>query len=380
MDFNLTPEQALIRQTAMDITQKELAPRAAALDAGKGYPREGLKKLAEAGLLGMTVPPAFGGGGADTLSQVLVTEAVARGCANTALVLLTHSAVALAVTAFGSAGQKEKLLPKLAKGELLGALAATEPDAGSNAMATQTSVQMKDSAYRINGTKSFITGSSESDLYMTLTTTDSSKGSGGLTYLLVEKGAPGLTFGRRDEGLGLNGSSRGEIVFQDCSISQDNLLGVEGGALPIGMATTGTALLGAAAISLGLAQAALDASIKHCKERVVAGQPLGAYQGLQFMVSEMAAQVDAARALLYHAVFLKDTVAGPPLPAFKAKLFVSETAVKVTDQALQIHGAHGYSRELPVERYHRDARGMTLHFSNSEMLKEMLGRMILGLM
>ncbi len=229
MDFKLTPEQALIRQTAMDIAQRELAPRAAQLDASRGFPREGLMKLAGAGLLGMAIPTPFGGGGADTLSQVLVTEAVARGCANTALVLLTHSALAFAVTAFGNQGQKEKLLPALANGSKLGALAATEPDAGSNPIVTQTAIQKTDGGYRINGTKSFITGSGEADLYMTLTTTDRSKGPAGLTYALVEKGTPGLSFGRRDEGLGLNGSARGEIVYQDCAVPAENLLGTEGG-------------------------------------------------------------------------------------------------------------------------------------------------------
>ncbi|HLB11921.1 MAG TPA: acyl-CoA dehydrogenase family protein [Dehalococcoidia bacterium] len=380
MDFALTPEQTLIRQTAAEIAQRELAPQAAALDIQGGFPREAIRKLAGAGLLGMTIPPAYGGSGADTLSLVLATEALAKACANTALVTLTHLAVGFAVTAFGTPGQKEKLLPQLARGDKLAALVATEPDAGSNALATQTAIQAAHDGYLVNGTKAFITSSGEADLYMTLGTVDRSKGIAGLTYLLAEKDRPGLSFGRRDEGLGLNGSARGEVVFQDCAVPRENLLGPEGGALPVGMAAAALAMLGAASISLGLAQAALDASIQHCKERVVAGQPLGAYQGLQFLISDMSAQVDAARSLLYHAVFLKDTVPGPPLAAFKAKLFATEMAVRVTDQALQLHGAHGYSRELPVERYYRDARGMTLHFQNSEMLKESLGKMLLGLM
>lgn len=380
MDLNLTPEQTLIRQTASDIAQKELAPRAATLDAQRGFPREGLQKLAQAGLLGMTVPPTHGGGGADTLSLVLATETIARACANTALVLLTHSIAGFAVAAFGTPAQKDRLLSPLARGDRLAALAATEPNAGSNPLATQTTAQARDNVYLVNGSKSFITASGEADLYMVLVTTDPTKGMAGLTYLLVDKDTPGLSFGKRDEGLGLNGSSRGEIIFQDCSVPRENLLGSEGGAIPVGMAAGGLIMLGAASISLGLAQAALDASLRHCKERVIAGHPLGSYQGLQFMVSQMSTQVDAARALIYHAVFQKDTQPGPPLLAFKAKLFATEMAVKVTNQALQLHGAHGYSRELPIERYYRDARGMTLHFQNSEMLKETLGRIMLGLM
>ena len=215
MDFGLTPEQTLIRQTAAEIAQRELAPQAAALDIQGGFPREAIRKLAGAGLLGMTIPPAYGGSGADTLSLVLATEALAKACANTALVTLTHLAVGFAVTAFGTPGQKEKLLPQLARGDKLAALVATEPDAGSNALATQTAIQAAHDGYLVNGTKAFITSSGEADLYMTLGTVDRSKGIAGLTYLLAEKDRPGLSFGRRDEGLGLNGSARGEVIFQD---------------------------------------------------------------------------------------------------------------------------------------------------------------------
>lgn len=380
MDFDLTAEQKLIQETVGNIAEQELAPKAAELDKTLAFPWEGLKKLAEAGMMGMVVPPTFGGGGADTLSFVLATEAIAKACPSTALVFVTHSVGTLGILTGGNDDLKNSYLPSLAKGEKLASFAVTEANSGANPLAIETTARADGNDYIVNGSKIFITSGGEANTYLVLVKTDKSKGPAGISLLIIDKDATGFSFGKKDEGMGLNGSSRRELIFEDCRVPRKNLLGQEGGGLQVVMSIIGLAMLGAAAISLGIAQGALDASIKHGKERLIAGVPIGSYQGIQYLISEMSVAVDAARSLLYWAVFMKEnTPAGPPIASFKAKLFASEMAIEVTNKALQVHGGHGYCKELPIERYYRDARGLTLHFQPSEMLKEGLGKMLMGL-
>ncbi len=276
---------------------------------------------------------------------------------------------------------KRPYLPAMARGEKLGAFAATESGCGANVFAVQTSARRRDDdTYLVQGSKVFITSGGEADVYLVVVRTSPAPGPAGLSLLLVDKGTPGLAVGRKDQRLGINGTSSSELFFENCPVPAENLLGQEGGYMMVGMPMIGLALLGAAAIAVGLAQAALEASIEHAKSRTVGGQPLGVYQGVQFNISEMSTQVQAARLLLHEAAQARDRGPSPlPILPFQAKLFATEMAVEVTNRALQIHGGQGYTRDFPVERYFRDARGLTLHFSPSEMIKEVLGKMLLGM-
>ncbi len=379
MDLSLTPEQKLTQQTAARLADEVLTPRAADLDSNCGFPDEALAKLAETGLMGLLVPPALGGGGGDTLSFVLVTEELARACASTALVYVTHIGANLILLVGGTADQKAKYLMPMAKGEKLGALAVTEADSGANPIAVVAYAEPRDGHYLLNGSKIFITNAGEAAVNIVMARTSKAPGPQGLSLLLVDRDAPGVSFGKRDVRMGFNGVSCREVGFLDVKVPREDLLGQEGMGLMLAMAAGGVTTLGAAAISVGLAQAALSASTKHAKERTILCQPTATNQAVQFLIADMAVSVDAARALLYSAVYLKDT--SPPglaVASFKAKLFASEMAIDVTDKALQVHGGHGYMRELPIERYYRDARGLTLHFSPTELLKELLGKIALG--
>lgn len=368
-----------IKQLAQEIAREKLAPLASRLDRDFAYPREGLRQLAEAGLMGITVPAAWGGAGIDTISFVGATEEIARVCANTALVFVTHLTACAGIMVGGKKHLKEALLPLLAKGDKIGAFAATESGCGANVFALQTAARRDgDDKYRVTGSKVFITSGGEADVYLVAVRT--APGPAGLSLLLVEKDTPGLTFGRKDRRLGMNGTSSCEMFFDDCPVPVDNLLGQEGGYMAVAMPMVGVALLGTAAIGVGLAQAALDASIEHAKSRKVNGQSLGGYQGIQFLISEMSTEIEAGRCLLQEAAQARDIGPDPlPILPFQAKYFATKMAIDVTNKALQMHGGQGYTQDLPVERYFRDARGLTLHFTPSEMLKETLGKMLLGM-
>ncbi|MFQ5712203.1 MAG: acyl-CoA dehydrogenase family protein, partial [Candidatus Geothermarchaeales archaeon] len=339
----------------------------------------GIRSLADVGLLGILIPRALGGGGADTLSFVLATEAIAKSCASTALIFVTHVSAGLGVLIGGSDAQKNEYLPLMARGERLGAFAVTEAASGANPLAIETTARSMGDEYAVNGSKIFITSGGEADTYLVLVRTDRGKGPEGISMLIIDKDTSGFSIGEKDDGMGLRGTSRHELIFEDCHVPRGNLVGQEGEGVQLAMAVGGTAALGAAAISLGIAQAAVDASIQHAKERHILGSPIGMFEGIQYLITDMSVAVDAARALLFYAVFQKEQVPPSPLAAYKAKLHASEMAVAVTQKALQVHGGHGYSKELPIERYYRDARGLTLHFSTSEMLKELIGKMLMGL-
>ena len=378
--MNLSDEQKMIQETANKIAQQELAPKAAGVDRTQIFPRDGLQKLAEAGFLGITVPEALGGGGSDTLSFVLVAETIAKACASTALVFVTHSVVARALVVAGSDEQKKRFLPGLVAGKKIAAFAATEPASGSNPFAIATKAISDGGDFVVNGAKHFITGAEEADVYLVLLRTDQAKGPADLSALIIEKGTPGFSFGKKEDSMGLRGTSDGELIFQDCRVSRMNLLGEENGYLAVMPRFVGLALVGTAGISSGIAQSAVDAAIEHAKTREIAGQSIGQYQGVQYLIAEMNTALAAARALAYSAAQQMDGPPPPsPLPIYMAKLYATEMAIDVTQKALQVHRGTVYSRELPLERYYRDARGLTLHFTPTEMLKGMLGKMLMGM-
>jgi butyryl-CoA dehydrogenase len=378
--MSLTDDQKSVQQLAAKVAVQELAPKARSVDTEQIFPEDGLQSLARAGFLGMVIPEVMGGEGKDTLSFVLVTEAIAKACASTALVFVTHETVARALAAAGSDAQKNRLLPDLISGKKICALAATESTSGSNSLALVTRGTKDGDDFIVNGTKMFITGANEAAVYLVLLRTDQSKGPMDLSALIIEKGAAGFTFGKKEDNMGLRGASDGELVFRNCRVPVMNLLGGENGYLAIMPKFVGLAMLGMAGISLGIAQAALDAAIEHAKTRTIAGQAIGQFQGVQYLIAEMATSLAVARELTYQAARQIDSgQPASPLPLYMAKLYATEMAIEVANKALQVHGGTGYSRELPVERYYRDARGLTLHFTPSEALKGMLGKMLMGM-
>jgi acyl-CoA dehydrogenase len=380
MGLKLNDDQKMIQETATQIAQKELAPTAAQRDLEGTFPKDGLQKLAEAGFLGMVVPKPLGGSGADIFSFVLATEAIARACPSTALVFITHNIVTRALAIAGSDEQKDHFLPAMIAGDQFGALAATEPNSGSNPFAISTRATSDSDEFIVNGNKIFITGADEAEVYLVVLRSDSAEAPAELSALFIEKGTPGFSFGKKEDFMGFRGSSNGELIFQDCRVPKANLLGEENGYLAVMPKFAGLAMVGAAAISMGIAQAAVDAAVEHAKTREMAGQPIGQFQGIQYLIAETSTSLAAARALTYSATQQLDGPQPPsPLPLYMAKLHATETAIEVTHKALQVHGGTGYSRELPLERYHRDALGLTIQLTPSEMLKGMLGRMLMGM-
>jgi alkylation response protein AidB-like acyl-CoA dehydrogenase len=336
MDLSLTKDQELVRETVRKIAQKELAPKAAEIDRTGSFVHEQLKKLKEADVLGLAIPSEYEGMSLDTLSFVLSIEEIAKACASTALSVVSHSICSYIILCAGNEEQKKKYLPSMAKGERLGAFCVHESNCGSNALAIETKAVSDGDEYIINGSKIFITNAQEAKIYAVLVRTDPSKGPQGISMLLVEKDTSGLSFGKKEEKMGLNGTSSRELFFQDCRVPKENLLGKEGeGLKAVSQAIIGFGFFGAAAISLGIAQAALDASIKHVKERVIAGNPIGANQLIQSLITEMSLGVDTGRALLYLAASRRDS--NPPVlivDALKTKLYASEMAIDVTNKAI----------------------------------------------
>jgi len=381
MDWNLSEDHKIIKETVSKIAQKELAPRAAEIDRTGFFVWDGLKKLKEADVLGLAIPTAYEGIGMDTLSFVLAVEEIAKACASTSLSFVSHAICAYIILSFGNDEQKKKYLPAMAKGEKLGAFCVHESNCGSNALALETKAVLEGDEYIVNGSKIFISNGQEAGVYAVLVRTDPSKGPQGLSMLLIEKGTEEFSFGKKEEKMGLNGTSSRELFFQDCRVPKENLLGNEGEGLKIvSQVIIGFGFFGAAAISLGIARAALDASLKHAKERVIAGNPIGANQLIQSLITEMSLGVDTVSVLLYSTALRRDT--NPPLSivdALKVKLYASEIAIDVTNKAIQIHGGHGYCRDFPIERYYRDARGLTLHFKTTELLKADIGKMLIGI-
>ena len=381
MNSNLTAEQKLIQRTIREITEREIEPKASEIDEKQSFPWNGLNKLAEAGVLGMTLPTEYGGTFTDTLSFLLAIEEISKACASTSLITVMHASACKGILLAGNYQQKQTYLPLLSKGEKLGALAVHEANSGIIASAIETTALPNGNEYVVNGSKIFTTSAGEASIYLVLVITDKTKGPQGISMLLIEKDTPGFSWSEKYLRMGLNGTSNRELIFENCHVPKENLLGKEGDGLKIVTDIVGTiGMLGVGAISLGLAQIAFDKTIKHAKERLILNQPIGANQAVQHIVANMGIQIDAIRSMLYDVAIERDkTTPASYLNSFKAKLFATESAIKIIDKALQIHGGHGYCKDFPIERYYRDARGLTLHFVASELLKANIGKMIIGL-
>jgi alkylation response protein AidB-like acyl-CoA dehydrogenase len=380
MDFSLTDDQRLIQTTVRQFMDAEVRPAIRARDREEKFASAELRKLGELGCCGMLIPESWGGAGADTISYVLMLEEVARVDAALAVALsVTNSLAALAVYKYGTDAHREKYLPRLAHGDILGAFCLTEPQAGSDSSAIATSATRDGGIYRLNGTKSWVTNGGESGVYVVFAKTDLSAGTRGVTAFLVEPSFPGFRVARYEDKMGLRTSRSAEIAFTDCEVPEGNRLGEEGQGLKIALELLGGGRVGIAAQAVGIAQGALEASVAYAKQRRAFGKTIGDFQAIQWMLADMQTEIEAARALVHNAAWKRDSGApriGPV--ASRAKLYAGEMVNRVVYKAVQIHGSQGYSRESDVERMYRDARVITIYEGTSEIQRMIIARDLLG--
>ena len=370
MDFNLSEEHQLIRQGVQEFCDKYVCPIAEEVDRNQRYPEEVIKKIAEQEWMGIYFPPEYGGAGADMMSYVIVLEELARACSSTCVVVSAHSSLAgYPLYKFGTEEQKQKYLTPLCKGEMIGAFALTEPGAGTDAAASTTTAVLDGNEWVLNGSKIFITNAPVAGVHIVFAMTDKSKGTKGISAFIVPSDAPGLVIGKHLDKMGIRGSLTSEVLLKNCRIPKENLLGAEGQGFKIAMMTLDGGRIGIASQALGIAQAALDESIKYSKERVQFGKPISTLQPIQWMIANMVSEVQASRFLTYHAAWCYDQGLPYSSQAAMAKLFASETAVRQTDRAVQIHGGIGYIKGTKVERLFRDAKITEIYEGTSEVMR-----------
>jgi alkylation response protein AidB-like acyl-CoA dehydrogenase len=375
MDLEFTEEQRMIKEAARDFAKERLSPLASEFDEKEEIPKEIYKELAELGYLGMMVPEGYGGSNLDFFSYILAMEEFAKVCAALEISLSVHnSLVCEAILKWGTEEQKKKYLNKLAQGEFIGAYSLTEPSAGTDAGSIKATAISKGDFYLVNGTKSFVTNAGITDIIILFALTNPEAKSKGISCLIVEKGLSGLNIGAKEKKMGIRGSDTREISFEDCSVSKVNLLGEENSGFKIALTLLDSGRIGVGAQSVGIAQAALDEAIKYSKQRVQFGQPICNFQAIQFKLADMATQIDAARLLVYRAAYLKSRNTRCSKEASMAKLFASEVANMVVNEAVQIHGGYGYMKEYAVERYFRDARVTEIYEGTSEAQRMVISR------
>ncbi len=379
MDFQLTEEQRAIQEMVRDFAEKEIAPRAAAIDQTDEFPADVFAKMGAQGLLGLPYPEAYGGGGADTIAQALAIEEIARVSGSVGLTYAAHLSLGCGpIYLFGTEEQKIKWLVPLAKGEGLGALALTETQSGSDlAGSVATTAVLKGDEWILNGTKMYVTSGAVARSIIVLCVTDKTKGHRGLSMIIVPRDAPGLVIGKVEEKMGLHGSLTTQVFLEDCRVPKENLLGVEGEGFKQAMITLDGGRIGIGAMALGLGRAALEAAIRYARERRAFGKPIAEFQAIQWMIADSTVELEAARLLVLQAAYLKDTQQKFSQQAAMAKLFASEAADRVCWKAIQIHGGAGYLRDFPVERFYRDNRLTMIGEGTSEILRLIIARNIL---
>jgi len=380
MDFELTEEQRLFRNVVRDVAEKEVAPRAAELDEKGGFPWKSFSKMGELGILGIPYPEEYGGSGGDMVSYAIAVEEVSRACGSTGITFAAHTSLACGpLYYFGSEEQKKKYLSPLASGQKVGGFGLTEPEAGSDAGGTQTRAEFDGDEWVINGRKTFCTNGSVADIVVLTARTDSEAGgSHGISSFIVEKGTPGFRPGRDEDKMGLKGSVTSELILEDCRIPRENLLGVEGEGFKQFLATLDGGRISIGAMALGLAQAALDRAVPYAKERYQFGRPIGSFQAIQWMLADMATEIEAARLMIYRVAWMRDRGLKTTKDSAMAKLFASEVAERAAFKALQIHGGYGYTRDYEIERIYRDQRLCTIGEGTSEIQRLVIARQLLG--
>lgn len=378
MIFKLNEEQELLKKTVRDFAESEIAPKASEMDEREEYDLSLWNKMAEMGLSGIPYPEDYDGSGMDNLSYAIAVEELSRVCGSSGVLVSAHTSLcAWPIYALGTEDQKKKYLAPLCSGEKIGAMGLTEPSAGSDAAALKTTAVKEGNEYVLNGTKIFITNAFIAETYVVFASTDKSKGHRGISAFIVEKGTPGFTFGKKEHKMGIRASATYELVFENCRIPAENLLGEEGQGFKIVMMTLDGGRIGIAAQALGIAQGAFEQAVNYSKVREQFGKPISANQGLQWMLADMATQIEAARLLVYQAAYLKDTKQPYAKQAAMAKLFASETAMAVTTKAVQVFGGYGYTREYPVERMMRDAKITEIYEGTSEVQRMVVAANIL---
>jgi len=376
MDFELSAEQKMIQETARRFCRKELAPYAGEIDAKEQFPREAWNKLSELGFAGITIPETYGGLGMDYTSVVVVVEEIAKGCLATAGTYSVHLTTQYLISTFGSTDQKEKYLPSMAKGEDIGALCLTEPNAGSDiSHMTSAAVKERDD-YLINGTKLFITTGGEAGLYILYAKTDKTKKHKGISAFIAEKNHPGLSYGKKEKKMGYGGSPTREVIFSDCRLPLANLLGDEGQGFSMVMAGLDHGRITIGTIAVGIAQAALDAALVYSQVREQFGTPISQFQGIQWKLADMAIGIEAARLLVFQAAFLASQKKPFTKAASMAKCFASDVGMQVTTEAVQIFGGYGYTKDYPVERHMRDAKILQIVEGTNEIQRNIIARQL----
>lgn len=375
MDFTLNEDQLMMQKMVRDFVEEEVIPQAVITDETHEFPLALIKKMGELGLMGIPIPEEYGGAGADFLSYILAIEEIARGCGSTAVILAVHTSVGtFPILYFGTEEQKQKYLPKLARGEMIGAFALTEANSGSDASSLVTTAERRGDHYVLNGSKRFITNAGYAGVYTVMASTDRSKGPHGVTSFLVDANTPGFIIGKKEEKMGLHGSATCELIFEDAIVPVENRLGEEGQGFKVAMSLLDGGRIGIGAQALGIGQAAFEAALAYSQERVQFKQAIMNFQGIQFMLADMATQLEAARLLVYQAAAKR--VAGLPYAkeASMAKMFASDTAIKVATDAVQIFGGYGYTKEYKVERYMRDAKITQIYEGTNQIQRVVIAK------
>ena len=379
MDFHLTREQELVRQMVADFTETEVRPIAAETDATSTYPRENIDRLFDLGVMGMIVPKEYGGAGADDLCSAIAIEELSKVCASTGDIVATHNGLCCGpIIEHGTPEQKAKYLPMLTTGKKVGAYCLTEPNAGSDASKSTTVAVLDGDNYIINGSKVFITNGYVADVFIVFALTDPSKGTRGISAFIVESSFPGFSVGKHEEKMGLHGSPTSEIIFTDCVVPKENMLGKEGKGFNVAMQTLDGGRIGIAAQALGIAEGAMNEAVAYAKGREQFGRPISKFQNTQFLFADMHVSIEAGRLLTYKAAVKKTARERFTLDAACAKLFTSEAAMHITTKAVQVFGGYGYTKDYPVERMMRDAKITELYEGTSEIQRIVISANILG--
>ena len=372
MDFTLSKKHLLAQSLYRSFTENEVKPMAHEVDEKEIFPRETVEKMARCGFMGIPVPKEYGGQGCDVLSYVMCVEELAKACGTTAVILSAHTSLCIdPILTYGTEQQKLNYIPDLAAGRKLGAFALTEPGAGTDAQGQQTKAVLDGEQWVLNGSKCFITNGKEADVYIIIAVTGTvekrGKKSKEISAFIVEKGTPGFSFGTKEKKMGIRGSATYELIFDDCRIPKENLLGIKGKGFGIAMHTLDGGRIGIAAQALGIAEGAFESAVKYVKERKQFGRALGQFQNTQFQLAEMATKIEAAKMLVYKAALAKETQKTYSVEAAKAKFYAAKTAMEVTEKAVQLHGGYGYIREYDVERMMRDAKITEIYEGTSEV-------------
>ena len=370
MDFTIDNTHKMLREMYRDFAVREVEPLAAIIDEEERPPYENIPKLKDAGFFGIPIPKEYGGEGGDYLGYVMAVEELSKACASTGVIVSAHTSLcAWPIEKYGTEEQKQKYLTKLATGEHIGAFALTEPMAGTDASMQQTIAHISDDGkyYILNGSKIFITNATIADTFIVIAMTDKSKGTHGISAFIVEKDTPGFTIGLPEKKMGIHGSATCELIFEDCKVPVENLLGKEGKGFKVAMTTLDGGRIGVAAQALGIAEGALEKTLDYVKEREQFGRPLAKFQNTQFQLANLANQIEAAKYLVYKAACDKDAGKSYTVSAAHAKLFAAETAMNVTTKCVQLYGGYGYTRDYPVERMMRDAKITEIYEGTSEV-------------